>query len=239
MVDKFLNMCECSECKKKNHNWWYCLNDEKPLCPPSNLCSAGPVGPAGPAGAPGPQGPQGLPGFIGPQGEQGPIGLTGPPGEQGPMGLSGAPGPKGDRGEQGPAGPTIPTDYATYYLNRSRTYVSGDMMFFENTLVESGIHLSAAGTEITLGDRITYRISIGVNVLSVNSGTPRLELYVNGVAFGTTTQMKISNSGFYAADLIYTLPENAVISFRIVNGGVTLSEDYSGMTEYVTITSIN
>jgi len=222
----------------------------------------GPVGPEGAAGVEGPEGPIGPKGCPGPEGPMGPVGDTGPTGPPGPPGPTG---PKGDSGVNGksayevavengfegseeewleslvgPAGsagllPVI--EFATFFHNTSKQYVAGDLSIFDCTLSQNAISIDSTRTQITLGNYRYYRLSYGINVFRIDSGKPQLQLLINGTPFSVTF-MRLYDPGSHMIDLIVPLPTNAVISFRIINGDLTLAEDCSGIMEYVTITAI-
>jgi len=185
--------------------------------------------------AQGEAGPQGIQGPTGSTGVTGVTGLTGVTGITGPTGVTGVMGPTGITGSTGPAEVTL---FASYFRNSSATYVDGDLVQFMvgGASVQSGITIDSAGIEITLGIKTFYRIAFGINVLAVNSGTPRLRILVNGVS--QLPSLRMYTPGYVATDIILDIPQNAVISFQIYNGSITLTENYSGITAYATINSI-
>jgi len=146
-------------------------------------------------------------------------------------------GPAGPTGPTGATGPLPVMEFATFFHNISKKYVAGDLLTFDSTLSQNGISINSARTQITLGNYRYYRFSYGINVLNIDSGKPQLQLLINGNPLSMTF-MQLYEPGNHMLDLISPVPPNAVISFRIINGDLTLAEDCSGITEYITITTI-
>lgn len=155
-----------------------------------------------------------------------------------PAGEPGEKGDQGEQGEQGPIGPAAVTEFATYFLNSNAKYNEGDLMFFGFTLSESKISIDSTRTKITLGNKNYYKLSYGLNIQRVDRGQPRLEVLMNGKPIPTPASINISTPGNTSVDLVYRLEPQATISFLITNGDVTLANNYTGITNYVTITSI-
>lgn len=217
--------------------------------PEGPMGEQGPEGPMGPKGNKGAQGPRGTKGAQGPEGATGPQGPVGPKGDTGKTGPQGPVGPKGDQGEtgatgaQGPVGPKGPQGapglqaieaFASFYNSSAQTVTNGNPIIFTGSLVsKGGITIDASRTNISLGNNSYQRLSYGVNVESF-TGNPGIQLVVNGVGSGQI--VPIRNVGYYATDLIYNIPVNSVLQFRIIGGDVTLIT-LGGINANITITS--
>jgi len=219
----------------------------------------GETGPQGIQGEPGPQGiqgetgsqgiqgetgQQGIQGEAGPQGIQGETGPQGIQGETGPQGIQGETGPQGIQGATGPrgaTGPAVVTEFATYYSNATGIYAAGDLMRFDSTHAQSGISIDSTRTKITFGSNRFYRLSYGVNVGRVISGSPRLVPVVVSGRPQPPSSLRLYQPGFNSLDIIYefTTTVQTEYVFRVENGGFQLTENFSGLTNYLTINSIN
>ena len=190
------------------------------------------VGPQGPQGE---TGPQGIQGETGPQGIQGETGPQGIQGETGPQGIQGATGPRGA------TGPAVVTEFATYYSNATGIYAAGDLMRFDSTHAQSGISIDSTRTRITFGSNRFYRLSYGINVGRVISGSPRLVPVVVSGRPQPPTSLRLYQPGFNSLDIIYEFTTTAQTEyvFRVENGGFQLTENFSGLTNYLTINSIS
>lgn len=230
----------------------------------TGVAAQGPVGADGPAGADGAIGPKGdkgdtgdtgADGATGPKGDKGDPGIDGidgakgdkgDPGIDGKPGADGAPGPKGDKGDkgdtgaQGPIGITPTLNYISAIYNQQITYADGDLLQFIAPfapLARNGITFSSPST-FTLASKTVYEIYLSVEVLSVVSGQPRIELLVNG-SLVSPPQLNARATGWHAYDIVVSVAPNSTIQFRVTGGSFTTTVNFSGIVQCVTIKSLN
>jgi len=171
-------------------------------------------------------------------GNQEPVVVEGPPG---PQGATGPPGPPGPQGEMGPPGSSNELLFASYIRSSTNTYRPNDFLQFDQALIEQGITIGGNNTELYLEEEKAYRLSLGLYVSCVNCGRPVMRLYVNGIPDQLVPNplLSLNRTGFVGMDIILPLSAPSTIAFRVVDGGITLAKNNTGITQYLTISSLN
>lgn len=164
--------------------------------------------------------------------------VEGPPG---PQGETGPPGPPGPQGETGPPGPAREIYYATYIRGNSQRYRPNDFLQFDQTLTEQGISLRGNNTDVFLEEGNFFRLSLGLYIACIDSGRPVLLLYVNGVPYQGVPNplLSVNRTGFVGIDIILPLTAPSTLALRVVDGGITLARNNTGITQYLTVSSLN
>ncbi|HPX20968.1 MAG TPA: hypothetical protein PLK86_05590, partial [Bacilli bacterium] len=75
----------------------------------------------------------------------------------------------------------------------------------------------------------------------IDSGRPVLLLYVNGVPYQGVPNplLSVNRTGFVGIDIILPLTAPSTLALRVVDGGITLARNNTGITQYLTVSSLN
>jgi len=136
-----------------------------------------------------------------------------------------------------PPCPELPKhEFATFYNTGMQCIRSGEFIKFNQTLSHREIKLDPKDkSKINLGKSKYVMISYSISD-RCSAACPQVQLVVNGKDY--MAPVSSHNLDNFSVNLIYRLPERAVIQLRVVRGTIRLNE-VCGINSYITILGIH